>query len=184
MREELREKFLARVIRDPSEFGASEARFIHAHQVMTAGSPRLRCQLSCSQTLQSVTTPPHTPRHDEVRAMLDEHRYGLLLRRDEPYGARPAREAWNAFSTAMLALERECLGRGYPKAFALAIGNCLAPLAEDDGARPCDYPGKARPTLEAIGIDLKETLELVHWSGYLSRGGDEPFCMFAVLLLE
>lgn len=181
--EELREKFLARVIRDSREFGLTEAKFIHTPQVHTAGAPRLRCQLSCPQTLQSVMTPPHTPRAEEVRAMLDEYRYGLITRREEPFGERDFREVWQEFGDAMLSLEKQCLGRGYPKSFTLAVGNCLAPLAEDE-LRPCDYPGKARPTLEALGIDLKETLEMVHWGGMVQRAEDEPMQLFALLLLE
>jgi predicted metal-binding protein len=90
---------------------------------------------------------------------------------------------WEEFSESMLTLEKQCLMRGYPRAFTLAIGNCLAPFAEEH-IRPCDYPSKARPTLEALGIELKETLEIVHWGGMLVRGEDEPMQLFGLLLLE
>ncbi|MBI5155048.1 hypothetical protein HZA57_07405 [Candidatus Poribacteria bacterium] len=180
---EVREKYIARMLNDPADFNLSEAKFIHSAQVFTARAVRLRCQYTCSHTRQSDTTPPHSPSADETRGVLDEYKFGLMLRREDPAEPRDHLAFWPDFSRTVLGIERECLVRGYPRAFALGIGNCLY-VHHDDSLRPCDYAGKARPTLEAIGVELKETLEMVHWEGYLHRETGDPFQVFALLLLE
>jgi predicted metal-binding protein len=179
----VRERFIARVMQNPEGFGLSEAKFIHTPQVFTSPSVRLRCQYHCSQMRQSDFVPPHTPRHDETRQILDEYKYGLMLRREEPFGQRPAGQMWQEFTANLLRIETESQVRGYTRAFAIGIGNCLY-LHHDDSLRPCDFPEKRRPTLEALGVELHETLEMILWHQHLVRTAEEPFQMFALLLLE
>jgi predicted metal-binding protein len=179
----VRERLIAQIMQDPGAFGLSEAKFIHTPQIFTAPAVRLRCQYTCSQVRQSDLVPPHTPPHDETRIIIDGYKYGLLLRREEPFGQRDIHGVWTEFSRDVLEIERQSQVRGYTQAFALAIGNCLY-LHHDDSLRPCDFPQKRRPTFEAIGIELRETLEMVLWQDYVVREADAPFQLFAVLLLE
>lgn len=181
---ELRERFVAMVVNDPGLYGLSEARFVHAPQVFTMRGVRLRCQYACSMTRQSDFSPPHSPTSDETRAVLEEYRYGLLLRREEPgrHGMDPG-ALYGPFADRVLAIEAECWTRGYPRAFVPAIGTCLY-QHHDDSLRPCEYASKCRPTLEAIGVELRDTFEMVQWQQYLSREPDGPMQLFALLLLE
>lgn len=180
---EVRERFLGLLLQDPERFGMTEARFIHTPQVITAHSVRLRCQYTCTHARQCDTTPPLTPTSEETRTVLDEYRFGFMLRREDPTGEREIRAAWREFADHVLHLEQECLVRGYPRSFALAVGNCLY-LHRNDALRPCDYPRKERPTVEALGIELKETFELINWEAHLDVEEGAGFQMFALLLIE
>lgn len=179
----MREKYIAELIRDPAARGLDEVKFIHAPQIFTTRSVRYRCQLACGEAHHNVMSPPATPDSEETRRVLDEYRYGLLVRRGAPLGVRPPRETWQEFGDAVLALEAEAFEQGYPGAFAAGIGTCIYQHL-DDSLRPCDYPGKRRPTLEALGIDIRDTLEIVHWAGYITRERDEDLQMLAIVLLE
>lgn len=181
--DEVRERYVALLMQDPELYGFSEVKFIHGAQVFTNRAVRLRCQYTCTETRQSDCSPPYTPTAHETREILDEYKYGVMLRREEPFGRRDHREVWSEFAAQVLKIEREAIVRGYPRAFALAIGNCLY-QHHDDHLRPCEYPGKNRPTLEALGIEIKDTLEMVQWHGHVSRSTDDPLQMFALLLLE
>jgi predicted metal-binding protein len=180
---ELRERFLGRLINEPGLYGLTEAKFIHTPQIIALRSVRLRCQYTCSQSHQCSTTPPLTPTAPEVRELLDEYKFGMMLRREEPFGQRDHREVWAEFAAEVDRLEADTLSRGYPRAFAVGVGNCLY-LHTGDHLRPCDYPAKHRPTLEAIGIELKETFEFLHWQPHLTRAESDPFQLFALLLVE
>lgn len=179
----MREKHVALLMNQPAEFGLAEAKFIHVPQICTGSAVRLRCQYACTHTRQSDLVPPHSPTAEEMRRILDEYRYGLMVRREEPFGHRDHREVWSEFSRQVLAIERDCTVRGYARAFAVAIGTCLL-LHRDESLRPCEFAGKARPTFEAAGIDLKETLEMIQWHGMVVRDEGEPFQLFALVLLD
>jgi len=66
--------------------------------------------------------------------------------------------AQNAFAKLMSELEREAFKLGYRFAAAFAGGDCvLCPVCEgvDDGV--CRHPFEARPSMEAVGIDVVAT---------------------------
>ncbi len=180
----VREKFLARLINEPGEFGISEAKFVYTSKLFTTRAVRLRCQYTCQHTRQSDFVPPHSPNMTETRELLDEYKYGLMLRLEAPQDIDDAGELWHAFTDHALDIEKQCLLNGYPRAFMLAVGNCLYQQRDDDRMRPCEFPCKSRPTLEALGIELKETFEMLTWHCYIHREEGDPFQMFALLLLE
>jgi len=181
---ELREKFVGRLLQSPGRLGFTEIRFIHVPQVQVSSWVRLRCQYHCHQARQSDLSPPFSPTAADTREILDDYKYGLMVRREEeiPF-SRDYQEVWRDFEKALLEAEHECFVRGYGKAFAVASGNCMF-CHHDDSIRPCTYPEKSRPTLEAIGVNLHETLDMIAWEGYLVRDSGDPFSLFGLLLLE
>jgi predicted metal-binding protein len=60
----------------------------------------------------------------------------------------------------MSALEAEAFGLGYRFAVALAGGDCvLCDVCVGPGGEPCRHPFAARPSMEAVGIDVLATAE-------------------------
>lgn len=181
---EVRELFVARLMKHPEDFGLSEVKFIHAPQIIVAQSSRLRCQYLCQQQRQSANCPPFSPTHTDMRTVLDEYRFGVMVRRETKFAdADEPMAEWAQFQSSMLEAEGESFRRGYSKAFAVAIGNCIYQHL-DDSMRPCDFEGKSRPTLEAVGVNLTDTLEIIGWDRWLVREPGEAFQMFGLLLLE
>lgn len=152
-------------------------------QVITGQFPRLRCQFLCQQQRQSVVCPPFSPTRSEARAVLEEYRFGVAIRKELRLTPEEHEAQWSEFHQNVLDAELRSLRAGYPKAFAFAIGNCVH-LHFGDDARPCDFPGKTRPTLEAVGVNIPETLDLLNWDAFIHRTDEEPFQMLALLLLE
>ncbi len=181
---EMREKFLARVLNAPADFGFTEIKFIHSPQIFVNTWVRLRCQYQCPAAHASGLTPPRTLTADDTTRLLDEYRFGIMARREVPVPfPRPCGELWREFQDDLLRAEHECFVRGYGKAFALAAGNCLFGH-HDDTMRPCTFPGKNRPTLESIGINLHETLAVLAWEHLVVRDPEDPLPFFGLLLLE
>ncbi len=178
-----REQYLAEILRDPARLTFTEIRFIHAAQVITRRAIRQRCQYACSHSHQSALCAPLTPTDSDTRHILDEYRYGLVIRREAPLEERNYLEVWSEFARNILHFERELFLHGYPGVFALAIGNCVHGHL-DDTFRPCEYPEKNRPTFEAVGIETWETLEMIHLEEYLRRQPGDPFQMFSLVMIE
>ena len=83
----------------------------------------------------------------------------------------------------MLNLESELRGIGYHKAHCLAAASCVfAP--EESRERPCDYPHKSRPTLEAVSIDLPLMLEQINWEHYVRDVQGAADHIFGVAIIQ
>lgn len=127
--------------------GAEAARRIDPRRVPTAAWVRLKCRFGCGGYGQCLTCPPYAPAPDETRKLLDAYALGFLIH----WG----REA--AGRKALAKIERRVFLDGWHKAFAMASGPCeLCRECNLDG--PCSHPSQARPSMEACGIDVFQTV--------------------------
>jgi len=75
------------------------------------------------------------------------------------YEAR-LRDSKNEFARLMTALEGEAFKMGYRFAAAFAGGDCvLCDVCAGASGAPCKHPFEARPSMEAVGIDVVATAE-------------------------
>ena len=75
------------------------------------------------------------------------------------YEAR-LRDSKNEFARLMTALEGEAFKMGYRFAAAFAGGDCvLCEVCAGADGQPCQHPFEARPSMEAVGIDVVATAE-------------------------
>ena len=73
------------------------------------------------------------------------------------YEAR-LRDSQNEFARLMTALEAEAFKMGYRFAAAFAGGDCvLCDVCAGVNGQPCNHPFEARPSMEAVGIDVVAT---------------------------
>lgn len=116
-------------------------------EVITNEWVRLKCQYGCDGFGLCLTCPPFSPEPSVTRKILDSYRSGLLLWHQEKRG-----ELWDICTE----LERELFLLGYYKAFAMPPGPCE--LCDPcPCSYPCRHPEKARPSMEACGIDVYAT---------------------------
>jgi predicted metal-binding protein len=122
-----------------------DAAIIPAGSVVTAEWVRLKCQFGCGGYGKTLTCPPYSPTPEQTRRMLADYRHGLLIHGDEH----------THISEIVAELEREIFLDGYHKAFGMGSGPC--DLC-DRCPKSCRYPEKARPSMEASGIDVFSTV--------------------------
>ncbi len=132
-------------IRKARKLKAKDARIIPAKSILTAEWVRLKCQFGCDGYGRRLTCPPYSPAPEQTRRMLTQYEYGLLIHGDGDTG----------ISDIVSTLEREIFVDGYHKAFAMAAGPC--DLCEKC-PKSCKYPERARPSMEACGIDVFSTV--------------------------
>ena len=84
----------------------------------------------------------------------------------------------------VVALERRAFLEGYHKAFAMGAGPCELCKTCLPGERECRHPEKARPAMEACGIDVFQTARN---NGFPIDTVKNPDCRqnyYGLLLLE
>ena len=126
--------------------GLQGTRGLDPADVVLAAWVREKCRFGCDRYARGGRCPPRAPSLEDTRATLAGYRRALLV-----LGEPPARE----FQERMLALERAAFLRGAVRALALTAGPC----AMCAGCRPddCPRPDRARPSMEACGIDVYAT---------------------------
>ncbi|HOK05830.1 MAG TPA: DUF2284 domain-containing protein [Syntrophales bacterium] len=146
--------------------GASAALPMAAADVVCDERVRLKCQIPiCDSFRRNLTCPPFVMTVPEFRRALRRYREGVLIQVRAPAGASreevfvPANRLHDLVNLG----EREAFHRGYRFAAGL-IGGCCR-LCETcvaaEGSVACRHPFRARPSMEAVGIDVAATVERV-----------------------
>jgi len=63
---------------------------------------------------------------------------------------------WKRFHSLISNIERESFKRGYYLSLGLVMGSCRL-CEECDTKKACEHPYEARPSMEAMGIDVFKT---------------------------
>ena len=131
------------------KFGVIDARIISPSDVETAAWVRLKCQYGCDGYGQSLVCPPYTPTPEQMRRILDCYKRAVLIH------FSPDAE----IKSTVVELETEFFLKGAWKAFGLGAGPCPFCRSCDIEKKECRYAERARPAMEACGIDVFSTVK-------------------------
>jgi len=132
-------------IKSAKDLGVKEAKIISSKSIVAAEWVRLKCQFGCDGYGRTLTCPPYSPTPEQTRGMISYYEYALLVHGDEYAG----------ISNIVSRLEREIFLDGYYKAFGMGAGPCNLC---DACPKFCRHPERARPSMEACGIDVYSTV--------------------------
>lgn len=150
------------------DHGASEARCISAREVVVDERVRFKCRVPlCESYNRNLMCPPHLPSVEEFRRILGHYRDAILIQVTSTVAGKPAKKSRDVFAPAkrlhelINRSEKIAFENGFPFAAGL-IGGCCRLCSEcvaAGGHEPCRHPFKARPSMEAMGIDVMATLQ-------------------------
>ena len=161
----------SKYIKSAKRLGAAESKIVSPRSVVTAEWVRMKCQFGCGGYARSLTCPPNSPTPAETKKLLAEYRRALLVHAHKSTDVRGI----------MTALEREAFLDGYWKAFALAAGPCSYCRACGE---ICRHPEKARPSMEACGIDVFSTVRANGYPIEVVTSRRQQTDRYGLLLLE
>jgi predicted metal-binding protein len=127
--------------------GALHAKVIEPTSVIASPWVRLKCQFGCDGYGECLTCPPYSPPPEQTRSVLDSYQHGILVHSGDHVDI--SRLAYQVERTAFLS--------GFYKAFGLGSGPCRL-CRRCDVTQQCKYGMEARPSMEAAGIDVFQTV--------------------------
>jgi predicted metal-binding protein len=140
-----------------AEKGATRAKQIHPSSVVTDPWVRLKCQSGCGNYDRSYCCPPDTSTPENTRAILDTYQRAILLHKEAPRTPDRGKELRKYYGM-LVELEGEMFKDGYYKAFVYLAGPCmLCKECTKLQGDLCKFRNKARPSMEAVGIDVYQT---------------------------
>lgn len=162
--------------------GVSRAQIVDTSHVVVANWVRLKCQYGCGGYGACLTCPPHSPVPEYTRRMLGEYSKGLLLQVENvTFLNRP--RVGSKLAQIVADLERGIFLDGYHKAFAMSAGPCRL-CKPCDTSHPCKEPHRARPSMEACGIDVYQTARNCGFALEVVQGTDCPYSYVSLVLIE
>lgn len=155
--------------------GAADARIIAPAQVSTGEWVRLKCMFGCDGYGEHLTCPPYSPTPQQTRLVLDEYTTAVLI--------HVPSEPWTSVTPIILELERDAFLSGYYKAFGIGSGPCHI-CDTCVPAQGCRHRDKARPSMEACGIDVFATARAAGFPIEVVKDHGCPQNYYGLLLLE
>jgi len=171
------------------QLGASQAVTIPAQRVEVDERVRLKCSIPpCGHYGRCGYCPPYTPEPEFMRKALSRYNWAILFKHDVvpvedfsditryyPHGEKHQRK------TMELAANIELLAcaDGYHFAMGFGAGSCVDSLCGGklckmlDSGR-CPYILRARPSMEAVGIDVFDLVNTVGWPIYPCYSSVDP----------
>lgn len=161
------------LIKKATELGCEQAIVIHTKTVAVGRWVQLKCKYGCEEYGKKLTCPPHSPSYEEMKGILGEYHKALLLHGHMSWQMR--------YITAVI--EKEAFSLGFYKAFGLGAGPCK--LCENCGtASPCIRPEEARPSMEACGIDVYQTVRAHMLKIETLKDKSDQVNIYGLVLLE
>jgi predicted metal-binding protein len=165
---------LEKYVRKAVELGAVDAKVIPADSVVTAAWVRIKCQFGCGGYGQCLTCPPHSPTPEKTAEILSCYRKAILLHGDDH----------SDMTEIAVAIERQVFLDGHYKAFAMGAGPCQLCGECNIANNECRNPEKARPAMEACGIDVFQTARNNGYQIDVVKNHSSKQNYFALVLVE
>ena len=147
------EKYCVRAV----EGGATHAKQIHISTIVTAPWVRLKCQFGCPNYDKNYCCPPDSPTPEQTKAIIDSYNRSILFHLQAPKTEERAKR-YREYLNMLIRLEGEMFKDGYYKALVYLWGPCrLCKECRKLTGDPCNFADKARPSMEACGIDVYQT---------------------------
>lgn len=183
---------LDRLIIAARDLGADEAKIIDAKEIVVDKRVRLKCLVPvCSSYGRNLMCPPNVMSVEEFASTLGLYEKALIVQVEAEYDSMDKSEGCLSkrtcdeleISTNTLdwqiklhrlvnRLETIAFKEGFYLAAGLIGGDCsLCPeCAALQSGEPCRHPFEARPSMEAMGVDVIKTCERVGLPLFLSSG--------------
>lgn len=181
-------KNFKKLVETAKKLGASDAKIIKTASIKTGAWTRWKCQFGCPNYGHKHCCPPNVPSYKETREFLKEYKHGMLVQFTYKLAAEDLKDyakkdvqIGNETLAVLLKLEKEAFLLNYYKAFALKGGTCH--LCDKCGEF-CNHPTQARPSMEAVGIDVFAFARDQGYKMEVMKGEENLLKIYCLVLLD
>lgn len=165
--------------------GYSDFCWIDPKEIVVSQWVRMKCMFGCDEYGKTATCPPNVPSVAECERFFRDYRTAVIFHFEKSVDKPEDRWNWTRdLNRKLLELEKEIFCSGHEKAFLLFLDSCN--FCENcSGLRTkCKEPEQARPTAEALAMDVFSTVRKVGYSIDVLSDYDQRMNRFAFLLIE
>ena len=165
--------------------GFSDFKWIDPKEIVVAQWVRMKCMYGCENYGRNASCPPNTPSLAECRSLFDSYKLGALFKFTAKFVDPDERHEWaKGVNRQLVELEKEISTSGYYKSFMLFVENCKLCRDCTNTRAACRNKKIARPSMEALGIDVLNTVSKYGYSINLLPDEKQEMNRYAVILIE
>lgn len=168
-----------------SRQGYADFQWIDPREIRVSQWVRMKCMYGCREFGKTATCPPNVPSVPECERFFKEYTQAVILHFQKKVKKPEDRFAWTRkVNLKLLKLEREVFISGFEKAFLLFMDSCniCDPCAGEKAE--CREPRLARPTPEALGVDVYAAVRSVGYPIQVLAEYNQTMNRYAFLLVE
>lgn len=155
------------------ELGATEAKLIATEKIVFDPRSFLKCRFGCNRWGRYWTCPPNLSLSQaDFMEAFKRYRQALIYTTTDPKSGQKVG----------LELEKEAMLK-YGAHFAMTLVLCVQ-CDECAYPEPCRFPHLARPSMDAFGIDISQTVAPLGFKMELDQEGKLIPCWFGMVLLD
>jgi predicted metal-binding protein len=166
------------------ELGASDAKIISVDRIPVEDEVVALCKAPlCKGYGKSANCPPHVMGPDRAREWIEKYETALFFKIDVSPQVLLSEDRFRTFKGVYIIaskLEASARDEGFPLAKGLAAGSCKPVFCKgrdcealtDEGE--CRYPTVARPSMEAVGINVFKLSKDVGWDIHIILKDNDP----------
>jgi predicted metal-binding protein len=171
------------------ELGATNAKIIRAEEIPVDERVTVKCQIPrCFGYGVSAHCPPHTMKAAELKELLKKYHWAVFFTREVPAKVivrdkatiKERVAAYQEVFKIVSEIESMAFYDGHYLAFGFAAGSCRHTFCGQqencqamEGKR-CRFSLLARPSMEAVGIDVYKMVAATGWDIYPIGSGAKP----------
>ncbi len=168
-----------------AEHGFTDVRWIDPEESVTAEWVRMKCRYGCGEYGRNAACPPNAPPVAECARFLREYRRVAVFHFPKKVDRPEDRHAWGRkLNLELLKLEQELFKGGFFKAFLIFFDSCGICLECAGSRTSCKEPKLARPTADALGIDVYTTVRKIGYPIEVLSDYDQEMNRYAFLLVD
>ncbi len=165
--------------------GVDDFTWIDPRRIVTAQWVRMKCTFGCGSYGKRACCPPNTPTVAECERFLREYREAVLFRLVTRFETPKDRVRWNnQVNRRLAALERELFVAGHERVFLLAPAACCRCGTCAPERSQCAQPMEARPSPEALAVDVYSTARRFGYPIEVRRAFDDEQNRYGFLLVR
>jgi predicted metal-binding protein len=167
------------------ELGYSDFKWLDPQAIVVSQWVRMKCRFGCNEYGNNAVCPPLVPSVPECERFFREYSLAAVFHFAKKLDRPEDRHEWTkGVSEDLLELERRVFISGYRKAFLLYLDSCHICQNCSGDKKPCKHPKEARPTPEALGVDVFATVSPLGYPIEVLSDFDQTMNRYAFLLIE
>jgi len=165
--------------------GFTDFRWLDAADIVVGQWVRMKCLYGCVEYGRTATCPPHTPSVADCAQFFREYRHVAVFHFEKKVARPEDRHAWSRkLNLDLLKVEHEVFKAGYVKAFLLFLDSCNVCLECPGGPSGCKEPKLARPTPDALAMDVFATVRKIGYPIEVLSDYSQAMNRYAFLLVD
>lgn len=165
--------------------GYKDYRWIDPAEIVVSHWVRMKCMYGCDEYGKTATCPPNVPPISECENFFKEYSKAVVLHFEKEVEKPEDRFAWTRkISLKLLELEKEIFCSGFEKAFLMFMDSCNICKTCQEKKEDCVEPKLARPTPEALGVDVYSTVRKAHYPIQVLSDYSQMMNRYSFILIE